>query len=252
MTHESGADTVRAILVNSASAVTGLAVGGGEGTLVAAAILPVMDRVGLVIEKFVARGAASVRRMFEEVERDTELSPQALYDRLLGLRGGEDLLVKALRAAIDAGEEEKIVALASALARASEEPMAVTFETQFVDTVAALSEGHFQVLNLFNLPQQELVPAQHLSAVIHVEAMNEPAQIIPMSQIRELLPALSDLAEPLIFGLQRYGLAIQWDYQGTSTVETWQITPFGRAVLNRLLELDQWREVLRDPRPHKK
>lgn len=56
------------------------------------------------------------------------------------------------------------------------------------------------------------MPARHLSAVIHINAISEPAQIVKVADMREMLPQLGDLVEPLVFGLQRYGLVVPWDY----------------------------------------
>jgi hypothetical protein len=239
MNDQSTTDTARTIVVNVISAAGGQLIGGPEGVFASAAAQPVLDQAGRAVQRLVERVPARVRKLLGVAAHDAGVSITVLCKTLENARGGEDLLLKTIRAAVDSAVDEKLMAYAVSLTKAAT-GSTITFESQFVAAVAALDEAHFLLLGLFNRPQRELVPAQHLSAVIHIDAINSPAQIMTVDDMREMLPELGGLIEPLVFGLQRYGLVVPWDYQGTSTVKTWEITLFGRECLRRITEIGIW------------
>jgi hypothetical protein len=160
------------------------------------------------------------------------ISIQELDERLAQVPGGEDLLYRTLRAAMQTGTEAKLVAYSRSLAAAVRDPteLSITFESQLVNALQDLDAGHFHVLRCFTLTHQRLGLGDGESAPESLDSL----------QLRTALPALEGVLPSLTAGLERHGLldrvvkSLSALGGPTDAAVSWVITAFGKNVLARM------------------
>jgi len=98
-------DTARGVVVNVIAAFSGQLIGGPEGVAVGAAAQPVLDQAGREVQGLFERVPGRVKHLLGYAASRAGLSVADLCEKLERERGGEDLLLKTMRAAVDTGIE---------------------------------------------------------------------------------------------------------------------------------------------------
>lgn len=204
------------------AAVLAIAVG-PAGAIAGAATAPVVSRVVAQFVRSVrAAGRARAASVIARAAHLAGLEPAVLAQRLQASPEHEELLVRTMRAAADAAADEKLVMLATSLGRAAQgTPIDAGREALFVRVIADLDLLHIHVLQRFG---------------------SSPVSVPLNSQSLELaLPDLGESAAPVLATLVRHGLlaystpSVSGAYGGGGlTTAVWEVTPFGKAFLDRL------------------
>jgi hypothetical protein len=174
--------------------------------------------------------------MLQVAAKRAGITVAEMDERLAQIPGGEELLIKTIRAAMEASAENKLLALSESLSQAATagDELSTTFESQFVSAVADLDTAHFRVLERFEWSANELGLGDG-----HSSDFDRPLMKLNQIQLAMVLPDLADLLIALVTGLERHGLlGTVVAYQaplggGVQGPLVWEITPFGRATVAR-------------------
>jgi hypothetical protein len=222
------------------SAAAGVAIGtvlipliGPLGPVIGAAASPPIDEaVRRCLQILGDRVAARPSHVIQTAAERAGITVPELSQRLLAVPGGEDLLLKTIRAATDVAQDEKLIALSQSLASAVSESSPITFESQLVGVIGDLDESHFVVLDYL------LTSANDLG--FSKSELTDPVKTLNMVQLKMFAPQhIVELAEPIFAGLERHGLVNGLVFTGgigggARSPDHWEITTFGEAVVERM------------------
>ncbi len=232
------------VAASSVGALVGL-IGGPAGAVAGAATGPLF-RKGLAVlrTRVLARRDEKAAFVIAEAAREAGLEPDELADRLQSTPDRAELFVRVLRAAEDAGHGDRLVALAQSLAAAatSDDDLLLHWEKAFVRAIGELDAPHIELLSRFTMTANENnLGGGHPEFDKPTAAMNEV-------QIPLALPGWDGILPTLLAALEGHGLvsALPGGEGGTlggggTGPKEWQITTFGRTVVERL---EMVREVL--------
>jgi len=233
-TSAAGVDVALGMISGTAGAAAGLAT---SNPLIAAAAAAFVQNVSQrALDRF--RGWTEARReervsaVLGEAARIANLKPDVLLERLSERGDLEPLLISTLRAAQDSGDLRKLIALARCLAAGvtATDATETSLEHVLVLALRDLEDPHISVLALF------------VHGVIDAGEIQQPANVLNTNQILQVF-AGTELVMPVILAtLERHGLVRNLGRSSFVSdrihpFDTYEITPLGRTVVERLEEV---------------
>jgi hypothetical protein len=216
-------------------AVAGGPVGAALGALAGAGLSGPAAAVARMLYGFGARQVARAEAVLDMAASEGGIDKSELLRRLESSPIHEELFVRTIRAAADSSSQRKLLALARALASGSTagEPETVEWESIFVRAVASLDEPHLAVLERFEWSAERLGLGQEMKIL---------APALTMTQLQVVLPQFKSVMTSLVSTLQGQGLLAGGQLPGISfgggqAFDQWELTEFGRQLLERLREI---------------
>ena len=218
-----------ALLSSGASAVGG-AVAGQLGALIGG---PAWEVSRAALDRAYDRIRQRSQMVWLFAAHEAGIEPGELDERVMGIPGGEELLIKTLQAAMSVGAERKLVELSRSLAsvvRTPEEPT-VTFESQLIDVIRDLASAHLRVLEALEVGQRTMdgTPTFRGGRTEAWVASELPDWHGPV--LTGLIRALE------VHGLATYTAPYVGGPAGAPAgggrEGLWEIAPFGRSALER-------------------
>lgn len=180
------------------------------------------------------RATARLEGALELASREAGLDAATLIETLEATPAGEDLLVRTLRIAQDAGVGEKLLIASRALASGAlaKDDAEVELEVLMMRAVQDLDMVHFRLLHKFTMSATELGLQETPEHTSPPSALN-PLQLVMVA------PELEDVIPTLTAVLQSHGLleaivpGATWADPKIKLVQ-WRITQQGQILVDRM------------------
>jgi hypothetical protein len=211
---------------------------GPGGSIIGAAVGPVIDAaVDAALDRLGRRVMERPGYVLDRAAKIAGIHPRELEERLAQRPETDELLIRVVRAAMEAAQDERLVALALSLAKATEKDAETTFEMEFVAAVGGLSLHHFRLLERFTWTARDL--GQTVEERGPQLRLDEAPDDLETRDLERVFSEGQDVLRPVLSGLERFGL-IQaatlpaWQGEGRNVFPLrWQITAFGKSALQR-------------------